>query len=346
MGKSAGKKNGNGWKTIAITVGVLAATNLVLRTWRRFPVRGKVTLISGSSRGLGLALAEQFGRAGARIVLTARDAAELGRARALLLERGAVRDENLLVIPCDVRENEQVVALVREVARQWGEIQVLVNNAGVISVGAAEDQPLSVFEDAIRSNYMSMVHTTLAVLPLMLARRDGAIVNIASIGGKVAIPHLLPYSGSKFAAVGFSQGLHAELRSKGIRVTTVTPGLLRTGSPRHAFVVGDREEEFRWFNLGGSIPGIARGAYEAAGRILRATETGEVEFSITPQAAVMARLAQLSPGLTASILGLVNRVLPAAPPGHDEPKLGGEADSKDFAALTGMGREAEREWNE
>ena len=333
-------------QTLAVTAGVLLAAELILRSWRRFPVRGKVALITGSSRGLGLALAEQFARAGARVVLSARDPEELERARRLLLERGAAQEDALLVLPCDVRDNDDVLALVREVERQWGRIDVLINNAGIISVGPVESQPLSIFEDSIRTNYMSMVHTTLAVLPSMLERRDGAIVNITSIGGKVAIPHLLPYSGSKFAAVGFSEGLHAEVRAKGIRVTTVTPGLLRTGSPRHAYVVGDREEEFRWFNLGDSTPGLARGAYEAAGRILQATETGETELSITPQAALMARFAQLAPALTASILSLVNRGLPQAKPQQWEPRSGAASDGKDLSVLTGLGRKAEREWNQ
>ena len=220
-----GKKQTSTVLGVATVIGVIAAAELMLRTWRRFPVRGKIALITGSSRGLGLALAEQFARAGARVVLTARDADELESARARLLTRGAIRPQDLLMLPCDVRENEQVLALAERIEREWGPIEILVNNAGVISVGPVESQPLSAYVDAIRSNYLSMVQTTLAVLPSMLARRDGSIVNIASIGGKVAIPHLLPYSGSKFAAVGFSEGLHAEVAAKGVRVTTVTPGL-------------------------------------------------------------------------------------------------------------------------
>ncbi len=322
----------------------MAAAGVLRRTWRRFPVRGRVVLITGSSRGMGLALAERFARAGARVALTARDGQELERARMLLVERGAARQEDLLALPCDLRENAQVVEMVRELEQSWGAVDVLVNNAGIISVGPVESQPLEAYEDAIRSNYLSMVHTTLLVLPAMLARRDGAIVNITSIGGKVAVPHLLPYSASKFAAVGFSQGLHAEVRAKGVRVTTVTPGLLRTGSPRHAETVGKREQEFRWFNLGDSLPGISREAYAAAGRVLRATETAETELSITPQAAVAARLAQLSPALTACISSLVNRALPAPDAQQREPRAG--ADGEDVRSLTGLGRTAEREWNE
>ncbi len=333
-------------KTAAIAVAALAAAELLLRSRRRYPVRGKVALITGSSRGFGLALAERFARAGARVVLTARDADALLRAKAILLERGAALESDILLLPCDLRERDEVAALLQKVRERFGRVDVLVNNAGVISVGPVESQPVEAFENAIRSNYLSMVYTSMGVLPGMLARGDGAVVNIASIGGKVAVPHLLPYSGSKFAAVGFSQGLHAEVRAKGVRVTTVTPGLLRTGSPKAALVVGRRAEEFRWFNLGDSLPGFSRDAYAAAGRVLRACETGETELSITPQAALAARTAQLAPALTARILSLVNRFLPAPDPRERTPLPGAMATEKDLSGLTGAGRAAEARWNE
>ncbi len=341
----ADKRNGTGTWLLA-AAGAWVATEVVLRSWRRYPVRGKVALITGSSRGLGLALAERFARAGARVVLTARDPQELEQARSLLLGRGAATENDLLVLPCDLRDNDQVLGLMAEVERRWGPIDVLVNNAGIIAVGPVESQPLKAFEDAMRTNYFSMVHCTLAVLPKMLGRGDGSIVNITSIGGKLAFPHLLPYVGSKFAAVGFSEGLHAEVRAKGVRVTTVTPGLLRTGSPVHAEVVGVREEEFRWFNLGDSLPGVSRDAYAAADRVLRAAETGETELSITPQAALAARLGAVAPALTAAVLSLVNRALPAPDPSARKPLPGVLAQGKNLDPLTGFGREAEQRWNE
>ena len=335
----------NVW-TLTIAAGALAAAQIIRANRRRFPVRGKVVLVTGSSRGLGLALAERYARAGACVVLTARDASELQQAKHLLVERGATAPGSLLTIPCDLRDQEEVRHLMGEISRHWGDIDVLVNNAGVISVGPVESQPLEAYRDSMESNFFSMLHTTLAVLPAMLARGHGSIVNITSIGGKVAVPHLLPYSASKFAAVGFSEGLHAEVRSKGVRVTTVTPGLLRTGSPVHALFVGDREREFRWFNLGASLPGVSRDAYAAAGRILRATETGETEFSITPQAALAARVAPLAPAITAAVLSLVNESLPGARPGQKQPRPGSSSTKRDIRPLTGSGRAAERRWNE
>ncbi len=334
------------WRGLAVAAGVALAAQTAFGYWRRYPVRGKIVLVTGSSRGFGLALAEQFARRGARVVLTARHESALLEARAILLERHAAREQDLLALPCDLREQNQVDRLISAIQARWGEVDVLVNNAGVISVGPVTSEPLSAFQDAIRSNYLSMVQTSLAVMPGMLARREGAIVNITSIGGKLAVPHLLPYTGSKFAAVGFSQGLHVELGSKGIRVTTVVPGLLRTGSPRNALFVGNREKEFAWFNLGDSLPGVSRSAAGAAARVVRATETGETELAITPQAALMARFAQVSPALSASLLALVQRALPASVPAETVPVRGRHVDRKDLAPLTGPGRAAEQQWNQ
>lgn len=313
----------------------------------RYPVRDRVVLVTGSSRGFGLALAERFARAGARVVLTARSAQSLETARNLLIHRGAVAPDHVLAVPCDLREQPEVRSLFRTIQARWAPVEVLVNNAGIMQVGPIESQPVEAYEEALRTNYLAMLYCSLAALPAMLRRREGAIVNIASIGGKVAVPHLLPYSASKFACVGFSQGLRAEVRRKGIRVTTVTPGLLRTGSPIHASFTGAREEEFRWFNLGASLPGLSRDVYQAAGRVLRGAQRGEAEFSITPQAAVAARFAGLFPGATTSLLSLVNSVaLPAPDPNASEPMEGEAVQAKDVRALTGGGRYAARHWNQ
>jgi short-subunit dehydrogenase len=149
--------------------------------------------------------------------------------------------------------------------------------------------------------------------PLSGSRR-ASIVNIASIGGKIAVPHLLPYSAAKFALVGFSEGLHAELRHKGIRVTTVCPGLMRTGGEDHANIVGDIEFERRWFNFAANTPGIAVSAKYAANRIFHAVAAGRAEITISPQAFLAARFAGLAPETTQHANALTNRyLLPTAP---------------------------------
>ena len=334
-----------GGSAFALLIAACAAYRAQQR--RRYAVRDRVVLITGSSRGFGLAMAERFARAGARVVLSARSEEALERARGLLIERAATTAERLLAFACDVRDAAQVETLFREIEARWSPVEVLVNNAGVISVGPVEAQTLDGFDHAMRTNYYGMLHCSLAALPGMLQRGDGAIVNIASVGGKVSVPHLLPYSASKFACVGFSQGLHAEVRHKGVRVTTVCPGLLRTGSPAHASFSGAREKEYRWFNLGASLPGVSRNAYAAAGRILRAAETAEIELSITPQAALAARLAPVFPGLSARVLSLVSSLmLPDPDPAATQPLPGSMVQGENPAWLTGAGRKAAHQWNE
>jgi short-subunit dehydrogenase len=310
---------------------------------------GKVVLITGGSRGFGLAMAEEFGSHGARVILTARDAGELARAREKLLAPAiGLRDRDVRTLPCDLTDSEQTEKMIALATSEFGKIDVLVNNAGIISVGPVENQSLAAFKSAMESNYYTMLHATLAVLPQMLARRSGRIVNITSIGAKLAVPHLLPYSASKFAALGFSQGLHAELRAKGIRVTTVCPGLMRTGSHRHALFTGDQEREYRWFSLGASLPGISTSARNAARKVVQATAAGRTEITITPQAILAATFAQALPRCTAQVMHWVNSlVLPRPAPGPDRPMAAGrDARGKELTPLVQLGRIAARRYNE
>ena len=310
-------------------------------------LKGKTVLITGSSRGLGLALAEQFGRNGARLLLTARDAAELQEAKEQLIAQG-VAEEDVSCIPCDLTNYDETKAMVALATERMGRIDVLVNNAGVISVGPVEDQPVTAFKDAIESNYYSALHATHSVLPQMLARCSGNIVNIASIGGKIAVPHLLPYSASKFALVGFSQGLHAELIMKGIQVTTVCPGLMRTGGHIQALFTGDREREYRWFSMGASLPAVSIAATSAARKIVRATVRGDAELKITPQASIAAGVAQLAPAFTGRLLGLVNHVILPTPQSTDNSgfERGEFVRGKELTLLTVIGNAARRRLNQ
>jgi short-subunit dehydrogenase len=138
-------------------------------------------------------------------------------------------------------------------------------------------------------------------------------VNIASIGGKFAMPHMLPYVASKFALVGFSEGLHAELRQKGIRVTTVCPGLMRTGGEAHAHFTGQVSKEQRWFNFGAKTPGVAASVKHAANKIYNAVASGRAEITITPQAWLAARMVGIAPETTQFLASAINKfVLPEA----------------------------------
>lgn len=151
-------------------------------------------------------------------------------------------------------------------------------------------------------------------------------MNIASIGGKFPLPHLAPYTASKFALVGFSEALRAELAADGILVTTVAPGLMRTGSPRNIEVKGNHEAEYGWFVLLDSLPLVSIGVERAAAKIVDAARYGDPSLIITPQAKAMVALEGIAPGLVARVNALVNRwALPAPAAGGDTPRRGFES---------------------
>ncbi len=300
-----------GMSLAAITSGG-AVSLWLLRRLRALDLRGRVVLITGGSRGLGLALAEEFARHGARLVLCARNAAELEAGRARLAPLAA----DVLTLPCDITNREQVAWLIREATVRMGAVDVLVNNAGTIAVGPLESQTVGDFEEAMATMFRGPLYASLEVLPQMRARHAGHIVNITSIGGKVSVPHVLAYGAAKFAAVGLSQGMRAELAKDGVTVVTVVPGLMRTGSPLNARFTGRHRAEYTWFSLADSLPGLSIGARRAARKIVRATRHGKAEVIIGLPAAILVRAHGLFPGLVCNALGVVNRFLPAPEPGE------------------------------
>jgi len=318
---------------------------LAVRRWRRsaFSLAGRTVLITGGSRGLGFVLAGEAARRGARVAFCARDQDTLERARARLAEQGV----DVLAVQCDVRVPAEVDALVAEVERALGPIEVLVNNAGIIEVGPADTMAAGDYDEALATNFWGMLHPTLRVLPGMRSRGEGRIVNVTSIGGKVGIPHLLPYSASKFAAVGFSQGLRAELAGERVKVVTVVPGLMRTGSPRHAIFRGKHRAEYAWFSISDSLPGLSISAESAARRILDAAERGDAEvlFPLTTRLATAVNA--LAPNLTAWLLAGADRLLPASPEAPTGRRKGEESTSaRSPSGLTGLTERAARRYNQ
>jgi NAD(P)-dependent dehydrogenase (short-subunit alcohol dehydrogenase family) len=329
-----------------LAVGGVAAAAASIYRKRRAQIRGQVVVITGGSRGLGLALAEEFGRLGARLVLAARDWEELDRAKELLATRCAIEADSILTVASDLRRPEKAEALIGRAMERFGRVDILVNNAGIITVGPVENQSGENFRDVMNVNLFSGVDCSLAVLPQMIRRREGTIVNIASIGGKVAIPHLLPYTASKFAQVGFSQGLHAEVSSRGIHVLTVCPGLMRTGSHLNAFFSGDSSREYRWFSLLASLPAVSVSARHAARRIVRAVLWKEAEIAISPQASLAARLAPLLAELTSMALSAANRVLPGPNNGEREMRRGYDTRERELQPARRLGISAAKRYNQ
>jgi NAD(P)-dependent dehydrogenase (short-subunit alcohol dehydrogenase family) len=291
-----------------VGVGALAALSAVTKKRRQFDFENKVVLITGGSRGLGLVLAREFAAEGARIAICARDADELAAARQDLESLGAEVFDAI----CDLRNQDEVNQLVEDVRTRFGQIDVLVNNAGVIQVGPLEVQTQKDFEDAMAIHFWAPFYTMKAVLPEMRERGDGRIVNIASIGGKIAVPHLAPYCASKFALVGLSSAMHMELAKENIFVTTVCPGLMRTGSHINAYFKGQNKKEFALFSLSNALPISSINAERAARQIISASRRGDAEAIITIQAQFAAKMHNLFPEFTSEILALVNQLLPGA----------------------------------
>jgi NAD(P)-dependent dehydrogenase (short-subunit alcohol dehydrogenase family) len=304
---------------------VLAGSRLA-RSRHAMDFAGRVVVITGGSRGLGLVMARQFAAEGARLVLLARDAGELDRARRLLEEESGA---SVTTIRCDIRRRADVRAAVAQIFEKFTAVDVVVNNAGIIQVGPADHMGHEDYENAMSTHFWGPLHLMLEIVPSMRRRGFGRIVNITSIGGRIAVPHLAPYVASKFALVGLSDALRAELDRHGIRVTTVSPGLMRTGSPMNAQIKGKHEAEYAWFAIADSIPGLSTSAESAARQILTACRYGDPELIITLPARLAAMANELAPTAVARAMMLVNRMLPGpAGPEGDRLRRGRESESR------------------
>jgi len=299
----------NTTKNLLAIASIAAGTYVVRSLLRRglsYDFKDRVVLITGGSRGLGLVLAREFAHEGARLVLCARNEDELERARIDLENRGA----EVMTYRCDVTSREDVLRMIAAVETRFGDVDVLVNNAGVIQMGPLEVMTQADFERAMNSHFWAPLNTMMAVLPRMRARKSGRIVNISSIGGKVSVPHLVPYCASKFALVGLSKGMRTELLKDNVVVTTICPGLMRTGSPRNADFKGKHRYEYAWFSIGDALPLLSVGAERAAREIVNACRSGRAELVISVPAKVAVLFNTLFPELTTDLFALANRLLP------------------------------------
>jgi short-subunit dehydrogenase len=329
--------------TLAVAGG--AAWLLARRLQRRVELSGKIALVTGGSRGLGLVLARELGRRGMRLVLCARDEEELERGRESLEAEGI----DATAMPCDVTDEEGMRTLAADVEENLGPIEVLVNNAGIIQVGPAEAMKTDDYRLAMDTMFFGSLHSAEAVLPAMRARGRGTIVNVTSIGAAVGIPHLAPYDAAKFAARGWSEALGAESAKYGISVVTIVPGLMRTGSFGHALVKGRRNAEASLFSLVSSLPLITVSAERAARRIVQAVERQERFVVIGAPAKLLRLWHALLPGSVVRTLGFVNRLLPGPPPeGREGMALPAELYRRGLARsiLTALGERAARRYNE
>ena len=333
-----------------ITAGVLAGAILTARR-AQDDLHGEVAVVTGASRGLGLLLARELAGQGCPLVICARDAAELERAADDLRAAGA----EVTTVACDVTDEATPQLLIDTAVQRYGRLDILVSNAGVIQVGPVQATQIGHYEMALNTMALAPARLALTVLPVMRRQGHGRIVTIGSIGGKISVPHLLPYSTAKFAAVGFSEGLRAELGRGPVTVTTVVPGLMRTGSHLQARFTGQPAKEFTWFSLGASLPLVSMDAERAARQIIAAVRQRRAEIILTPAGQLVSRAAGIVPGLTSEILHLVQRLALPAPSGEPGSPVADEAQGHDlrpamgkktFDRLTTLGRAAASRFNE
>ncbi|SFF59543.1 Short-chain dehydrogenase [Actinacidiphila alni] len=287
-------------------------------------VAGLSAVVTGGSRGLGLLIGAELLRQGCEVTLAARDAGELARAETFLRARGGDGDTVHTAV-CDVREGDQVEALISSVARTHGSVDIVVANAGVIQVAPTAAIGAEEYEDAMRTIFDGALLTSLAALPyLRRSPAGGRLALIGSIGGLLAVPHLLPYSCAKYAVAALAEGLHAEEAAHGVTVTAVHPGLMRTGSHLHAEFGGDRAAEFAWFSALAGTPLLSMDAERAASRIVGALRRRRPRVVLTPAGKAADALHGIAPVTTTRLSGLAARLLPGGDggaggvtPGHD-----------------------------
>jgi NAD(P)-dependent dehydrogenase (short-subunit alcohol dehydrogenase family) len=304
---------------------------ILAQAWRRrsdYDFAAKSVLITGGSRGLGLVMARHLADEGARLTLVARDDDELARAAADIRTRQPFAE--VLTVVGDVRRRYDAERAVAQTLERFGSVDVLINNAGIIQVGPAAHMQLSDYDDAMNTHFWGPLFMTLAAVPHMRRVGEGRIVNISSIGGRIGVPHMAPYSASKFALTGLSDSLRYELANENILVTTVCPGLMRTGSPLNASMKGRHPQEYAWFAISDSLPLAAIDVDRAARQVLAACRRGDAELVITVQAKIAILARTVAPELFAAAMTMINRLLP--------PPTGPEGD------IIRRGRDSESEW--
>lgn len=320
--------------TASVALHLAKRSGLLGQRFRPLALDGRVVVVCGASRGLGLAMAREFLRRGAKVAICGRSADSLDQA---VTELTAIGDA-VFAEACDLRSHASTRSFLDRVSALLGPIDVLVANAATIDVGPIASRNATDFRDAMRSTFDTALHPALAVVPAMRARREGTIAFITSIGGKIGVPHLAPYSAAKYATVGFANALRAEIAEDQVHVLTVVPGLMRTGSHLRATFKGAMEKELAWFGASATMPLVSIDADRAAKRIVDAIENRDCELVMTLPARIAARTHDLAPGVWSWAMATIARMLPEAPDYGGTERLEGETvlavqDSPAFEAL-------------
>jgi short-subunit dehydrogenase len=201
-----------------------------------------VVLITGASEGIGRASAFAFAKRGYRLALASRQEETL-RQTALDLEQQL--NAEVFILPTDVTLPDQVTHLVTQVLERYGNLDILLNNAGICMSGPFVETTLDHWQQVLAVNLWGYIHTIQAVLPHFLAKKKGQIINVGSFGGKMPLPEMSAYCASKYAVTGLTESLRLELRPQGIEVIGIHPGVVRSSFLNRAVFVGDTPKESR-----------------------------------------------------------------------------------------------------
>ena len=192
--------------------------------------KNKIVLITGASSGIGKQTALEFAKKGANLILVARRKDKLELVAKELEKFHTI----ILVCQCDVSNKDQVKEMSKTVLEKFGTVDILVNNAGFAIFGSVSDLSIDEIESQMETNYFGMIYCIKNFLPTMLNKKSGHIVNVASVAASFGLPGIASYCASKFAMLGFSEGLKHELKNTGIGITVVSPIMVRTNFFDHS----------------------------------------------------------------------------------------------------------------
>ena len=250
-------------------------------------------MITGASSGIGEAAAEQFAKKGANVVLVARRKEKLEEVEKKLAKHSV----KTLVQVCDVSDKDQVKQMSDKVIETFSQIDVLVNNAGFVIYGKVEELSIEDIESQMKTNYFGMINCTKSFLPHFLKQNSGHIVNVASVGGSFGIPGIASYCATKFAMLGFSEGLHHELHGTNVGITVVSPIMVRTSLFDHP--------SFKNFTK--HATGISLSSETVANAIIRAANSPRLEIVVPSIVRIAIWFKHTFPFLINPLLGNVFR---------------------------------------